>query len=422
MAEATGSRRADQTADGAGPDDSGRFAVLAGLLWLVTAGLTVTSLIIVTRPVSGPVPGRPTLVEALATLTVVLAYATMGALLIHRRPGNPVGWLLSAVGICVSVSILASAYAGLALVVQPGSWPAGAFAAWLNRVSGVLAVLLAGPILILVFPDGRLPSPRWRPAALVLGIGAVLGILNLALAPGAFPDFRVANPFGLDAIGPIGQPLDALVNALLVVGTVGALLSVVARFRRADPIQRQQLKWFGYVAAVVAVALIFSLILGDSSIADAAFNVFVLSLSGLPIAVGVAVLRFRLYDIDVLIGRTLVYVPLTALLAGLYTASVSLFQRIFVAITGDKSDAAIVFATLILATAFTPVRKWLEGIVERRYQPRHEVPMSEQAAFADADWDARMEAIATRVARREIEAASTPAAMPASPSTPSVVD
>jgi hypothetical protein len=229
------------------------------------------------------------------------------------------------------VSIFASAYAGLALVTQPGAWPAGAFAAWLNRVTGALALILGGPILILVFPDGRLPSPRWRPAAIVLGVGTVLGILNLAVAPGVIADFLVSNPFGIDAIGPFAQLLDVLANTFLVVGTVGAVLWVLVRFRRADPIQRQQLKWFGYVAGVVAIALIFTLALGDSPTADAAFNIFVLSLSGLPIAVGVAVLRFRLYDIDVLIGRTLVYVPLTALLAGLYTASVSLFQRVFVA-------------------------------------------------------------------------------------------
>lgn len=117
-----------------------------------------------------------------------------------------------------------------------------------------------------------------------------------------------------------------------------------------------------------------------------------------------------------LIGRTLVYVPLTALLAGLYTASVSLFQRTFVAVSGDKSDAAIVFATLLLATAFTPVRKWLEGMVERRYQPGHVRPaVPAEAGLGDDDWDARMEAIATKVARREIKAAAMPAPMSATP-------
>lgn len=224
----------------------------------------------------------------------MLAYATMGALLVGRRPGNPVGWLLSAVGICVSLSIFASAYAGLALVIPPGTWPAGAFAAWLNRVAGVLALILGGPVLILVFPDGRLPSPRWRPVAIVLGIGTILGIANLAVAPGQLGDFPTSNPFGVDALGPIARPLDGLVNALLVIGTVGTVLSVVTRYRRADPIQRQQLKWFGYVAGIVAVALTFSLAAGDSPIADQAFEIFVLSLAGLPIAVGVAVLRFRL--------------------------------------------------------------------------------------------------------------------------------
>ena len=423
MAEATGTRGADETADGARPDGSRPFGVLAGLLWLVTAVLTVLSLIMVTRPVSVPVPGRPAVFEALATIVVVLAYATMGALLVRRRPGNLVGWLLSAVGICISLSIFASAYAGLALVIQPGSWPAGLFAAWLNGIVGVLALILGGPVLILVFPDGRLPSARWRPAAIVLGIGTILSMVAPAVAPGPLGDFPVSNPVGVDALAGLAQPLDGLVTGLLVIGTIGAVASVVARFRRADSIERQQLKWFGYVAGVVAVALIFSLALGDSPAADAAFEFFILSLAGLPLAVGVAILRFRLYDIDTLIGRTLVYVPLTALLAGLYTASVSLFQRIFVAVTGDKSDAAIVFATLILATAFTPVRKWLEGIVERRYRPDHDGSATHgQAELVDDDWEARMEAIATRVARREISEASTPATIPATPPASSVLD
>ncbi len=416
MADATGTPGADQPGSGARPDRSRRFGLLAGLVWLITAVLTVVSLIMVTRPVSVPVPGRPAVFEALATLTVVLAYATMGALLIRRRPRNAVGWLLSAVGICISLSIFASAYAGLALVIQPGAWPGGAFAAWLNNVAGVLALILGGPVLIMVFPDGRLPSPRWRPAAAVLALGTVLVVVNLAVAPGQLGDFPVSNPFGIDALGGIAQPLDVFVNALLVIGTVGAVMSIVDRLRRADTIQRQQLKWFAYVASVVAVALIMSLALGDSPVADLAFELFVLSLAGLPIAVGLAILRFRLYDIDVLIGRTLVYVPLTAFLAGLYTASVSLFQRIFVAVTGDKSDAAIVFATLILATAFTPVRKWLEGIVERRFPADHDpLPVVAPAGSGDAAWEVRMEAIATRVARREISAASSPAAADPAP-------
>jgi len=326
---------------------------------------------------------------------------------VSRRPRNLVGWLLTAVGLCVGVSIFASSYAGLALVMNPGALPGGAVAAWLVRVSGVLALILGGPVLILLFPDGRLPSARWRPVAWVLLAGTVLSLVNLAFAPGPVSDFPVDNPLGIDAYEPFVRPVDGLTNVLLTIATVGAVLSIVARFWRGDAIERQQLKWFGYWAAVVAALLVLAMLLLGSPTEDAAFNVFVLSLAGLPIAVGIAVLRYRLYDIDRLIGRTLVYVPLTAFLAGLYTASVSLFQRLFVAISGDKSDAAIVLATLVLATTFTPIRKWLEGIVDRRLPPEPATASPESAPTDPAELDARIEAIATRVARREIGTAAS---------------
>jgi len=362
-----------------------RYDIAAALLWLITAALTVSSLIIVTRPAEGEVPGRPAILDLLVTLAVVLAYASVGALLVSRRPRNLVGWLLTAVGLCVGVSIFASSYAGLALVVNPGALPGGAVAAWLVRVSGVLALILGGPVLILLFPDGRLPSARWRPVAWVLLAGTVLSLVNLAFAPGPVSDFPVDNPLGIDPYEPFVRPVDGLTNVLLTIATVGAVLSIVARFRRGDAIERQQLKWFGYWAAVVAALLVLAMLLLGSPTEDAAFNVFVLSLAGLPIAVGIAVLRYRLYDIDRLIGRTLVYVPLTAFLAGLYTASVSLFQRLFVAISGDKSDAAIVLATLVLATTFTPIRKWLEGIVDRRLPPEPATASPESAPTDPAE-------------------------------------
>jgi hypothetical protein len=181
------------------------------------------------------------------------------------------------------------------------------------------------------------------------------------------------------------------------------ITAVVVRYRRGTDIERQQARWF--LAAVVLAALPLSITFvpglgGPLMLLVASFGLILI-----PVAVGIAVTRYRLYEIDHLINRTLVYVPLTALVAGLYAASVALLQRVFQSVTGDRSDAAIVISTLILASVFTPLRKWLEGIVDRRFKPAapHGPIEAVEANPSASEWEERMAAIALRVVRTELD-------------------
>lgn len=191
--------------------------------------------------------------------------------------------------------------------------------------------------------------------------------------------------------------------------TAMGITAVVVRYRRGTPVERQQARWF--VAAVALAALPFSLSFVRPFGGPVTLLIASIGLMLVPISVGIAVTRYRLYEIDRLISRTLVYVPLTAIVAGLYAAVVALLQRVFQSVTGDRSDAAIVISTLILASVFTPLRKWLEGIVERRFKPAAPAQGPAEAADVNPDapeWDERMAAIALRVVRTELDARPAP--------------
>jgi hypothetical protein len=191
------------------------------------------------------------------------------------------------------------------------------------------------------------------------------------------------------------------VVAMTVLGTA----AVIVRYRRGAAVERQQLRWFLAAVSLAALPLALSVLPGIGG--PEMGLVAAVGLLLIPIAVGIAVTRYRLYEIDHLINRTLVYVPLTALLAGLYAATVTLLQRLFQSVTGNTSDAAIIISTLILASVFTPIRKWLEGIVERRFKPAPSgIPVDPMADAAPEamEWEARVGAVALRVVRAELEA------------------
>ena len=378
--------------------------IAAGVVWLLSAALMSTALLFATHRSSTSDALGDQVPLVLASFAVVVAYASTGGILVVRQANRVVASLLSAVALLLATGAFGIEYAREALMVAPGSLPGGEVLAWAFSWTFVLGLILAGPALILLFPDGRLPSPRWRPVGALLVAGAVGQVAVLAFRPGLFDNFPVANPFGLQALAALREPLDLLVNGLVLAAIAGAAGAVVWRFGHADRIVRQQLKWFGF-AGLIVIALLISTLAApqDSTLGGLAFGLLLVSLVTLPIAVTIAVLRYRLYEIDTLISRTLVYVPLSALLAGLYAASVALFQRVFEALTGDRSDAAIVLSTLILASLFTPVRRWLEGMVERRFKPISASRLSRMELLAgDPDFDAHIEAIASAVVRREL--------------------
>jgi hypothetical protein len=319
------------------------------------------------------------------------AFAVVGAILLDQA-AHPIGAICLAVGIGGAIGGFAQEYADYA---QTHAGVVGVDAAdLLEAVVGFPATILAFTFLPLLFPDGRLPSRRWRPVAWL----ALLDIAVLVLGFG-FTERRLfegrRNPVVLI---PPGPPADFVLTAASVLTVVTGILcasALLVRYWSADAVTRQQLKWVAAAVAIFAVGLTISILVPP-------LDTFASVLPVIPIAVGIAVLRYRLYDIDVLINRALVYIPLTAALGGLYAASVALFQRLFIAVTGESSDAAIVVTTLILAAAFTPARKALEGVAERRYRSSTswsapsgaDAPDARVIAIDDPELERRMAAIA----------------------------
>jgi hypothetical protein len=296
----------------------------------------------------------------LAVLSLV--FVTVGAFLAGRRPANPVGWLLCGWGLVMAFGTFTESYVDRALHRDPGSLPAAGWVAWSEALVwhpafGLLAFLL------LLFPHGRLPSSRWRPFAwFTLAVYLTLSV-SAALSPGA------VELYYPEATPPVRLPVSDLADVVfgwLLPGQLlllaAALVSLVGRLRRASGEERQQVKWFVYtVVTVVVVFATSTLILGAGYL----FPLFGL----IPVAVAVAVSKYRLYDIDRLINRTLVYGLLTALLAGVYAGLVFLLGALLDPIAGD-SALAVAASTLAVAALFQPLRRRLQALVDRRFDRR----------------------------------------------------
>jgi len=315
------------------------------------------------------------LVAFLATIAlVVMVFATAGALITRKQPGNLVGWLMLVGGPALGAVFLGY----LVGVVLADSDPATA--SWFVLAGVVMfgpALFVLGPGLASVFPDGRLLPGRWARVAWLSATAIVVGAVIAAFAPGQLEEsITIANPLGIAAL-PAGlrAVADTLTTLALGVGAVVGPASLVVRYRRSSTEVRHQLKWFLYAGVVWALVIPISLIAEETWTAILAL----LALGLVPVAVVISVLRYRLYEIDTLINRTLVYVPLVGVVAGIYAGMVALLQRAFTALTGDTSDAAAVISALALAAVFTPIRSVIQSAVDRRFKP--------DASSASSKWD-----------------------------------
>ena len=407
--------RSDPLLPGAPPRPR-RILFLAGFIWLATvamglgilwAGSTADYLGIAAQNGVTPTATQLLVYEAVLIVVVIVTvgYATVGMLLAGRHAAGRIAALLLAGGALFALVPFGYLVGGSLTLRDPGST--------LFNLIFLLGPVGIGPgsatilpALAMAFPDGHLPSPRWRwpigIAITTIAIGTILELLSpgpIAGTPGTH------NPLGVEALPPaLGSLAYGLVALGILALTILGTAAVVARYRRGDAIERQQLRWFLAAVTLAAVPLGLSFMPGIAGPETGLVAFAALLL--VPISVGIAVTRYRLYEIDHLISRTLVYVPLTALLAGLYAAVVTLLQRVFQTVTGDRSDAAIIISTLILASVFTPIRKWLEGIVERRYKPTSSAEHADLVSGSDGDgpeWEARVAAIALRVVRSERE-------------------
>ncbi len=298
------------------------------------------------------------------------AFAVVSALLVAKRPNNLIGWIMAVVALMISLFPAGDAYAAYVMTTRGRPDALAVVGAWAQSWYWLLLFALVFVYLPLLFPDGRLPSRRWLPVALLLGIGVlgavVLGALTETLT-GQNVDYRIDNPIGIEGLAHVEDlPIFGVLGGLLLaVGAVGAVASVVVRFRRSRGIERQQMKWFLYAAVPILTVPILDYM---SAIINAI--VFGVVLIGLPTAIGTAVLRYRLYDIDLVINRTLVYGPLTATLVLLYVGGVISLQYVFRALTGQESQIAIVASTLAIAALFNPLRRRVQAFVDRRFYRR----------------------------------------------------
>jgi hypothetical protein len=294
----------------------------------------------------------------------------LGGLVASRRPGNLYGWLWLGLGLSAALVQLAGSYAAYALVAEPGSLPAPRTVAQVLGIAWGMGVTLL-PFLLLLFPTGRLPSRRWRLVAwAVLVAGAVLLMIG-SFSPGKSGIGPFENPLG--ARGLVGEAIVFITFAMVFVifgAIILSALSLVFRYRRAGGVERQQLKWFAFAAVLLGTSFVVGGFLGRDlpGVWDALFETA--TFVPLYVAVGVAILRYRLYDIDLIINRTLVYGSLTVLLATTYVGSVVGLQAVLRVLSGQESTLAIVASTLLIAALFNPLRRRVQGFVDRRFYRR----------------------------------------------------
>jgi hypothetical protein len=312
----------------------------------------------------------------------LLSFPVVGALVASKRPCNPIGWICLAEGLLWAFLGMIEAY-GLYGLARPGSVPFPVAVYALGEWLWVPTVGLAAIYLVLLFPDGRLPSRRWRPLAWLSGAAIVLGSTGSGLTPGPMADFGgLRNPYGLEGQTWVAGAANVVLVALLAC-ILASLTSLVMRYRRSQGGVRQQIKWVAFAASVVGGGFVGAMASGLVAVTfapeswggantppvwfDLLFSMVLLSFGSVPIAVGIAVLRYRLYDIDVLINRALVYVSLTAVLVLLYSGGVVFLQHGFRTVTGQESQLAVVASTLVIAALFNPLRRRVQGFVDRRF-------------------------------------------------------
>ncbi len=355
--------------------------VLAWALWaLAMLGLPVTAwLDHLSRQA-----GRPDLAQ-LSGGTVVgpvlglVSAATVGAVLATRRPRHPVGWLLLVLGLALNASGVAAAYTAYGLVARPGALPAaGAVARYVLAL--ILAALLALSFILLLTPTGSLPSPRWRWWARATVATPVALLVAVAVARGSLdPRSQADNPLDFRGVGGALLVVNQLALGVTLLALMAAAGSLVVRFRRARGVERQQLRWVAWAATLVALASVAALASAALGLPDVLAWATGACVALLPLAAGAAILRYRLYDLDRIISRTLAYGLLTVLLGGSYAGVVLGLGQLL----GRRSPGLVVAAaTLAVAGAFQPARRRIQQAVDRRFNRRRYDAARTIAAFS----------------------------------------
>src|ERR671921_1639047 len=341
---------------------------LAWSLWTLSVALTALSLLFLALSLSHP--DVHVFDHWLDSTLAAIVFSTVGAVIAPRTPPhNPIGWLFCAVGLLFAVTHFSAEYAIYTLLAAQGSLlPGGEAAAWLT--SWLWIPQLGSVVLVvLLFPDGRLPSRGWRWFAWLSVLLVIVGAVLSALSPGPISVGLgpIRNPLGVESLPSFIKVVERVVNTLLF----AAVISLFIRLRRARELERQQIKWFVYATALTICGGILtypiSEAIGSLWLKWIGFVPFIVGVMAIPISMGIAVMRYRLYDIDVIINRTLVYGALTATLVALYFGGIVVLQRFFVLLTGQQSTLAVVASTLAIAALFVPLRRRIQSFIDRRF-------------------------------------------------------
>ena len=345
-----------------------------GLAWsvcLLCVALASGSLVLAS--LNGRTLGEIFFQEGLITLAVLTAtFGVVGALVASHRPGNSIGWIFCAAALCQGLSNFGFEYATYGLLTRPDSLPLAAETSWLAQwiwAPGLGLILVFVPLL---FPDGRAPSRRWRPVAWLGGLSVALASVSGAIILWPARGAALVRPEGPGEEGTsavLFVVVERVAFPLMLVAGLAAVVSLIWRFRRARGDERQQIKWFVYAAALT---LSWTFVIDGLPDGGPTFEVVTDALGlvvapSIPIATGLAIFRYRLYDIDRLVNRTLVYVALTSVLVAVYVGGVVLLQAIFRSLTGGESTLAIVASTLAIAALFNPLRRGTQAFIDRRF-------------------------------------------------------
>jgi hypothetical protein len=338
-------------------------------LWTLSIALTALALLLLALNLSHP---NTHIFDWWISNALTVIDVTVGAIVASRRPENPVGWLLLLGGLAICLGHFSAQYAIYALLAQPNSLPAGEAMAWI--ASWLLPIYSGLQVLyLLLFPTGRWPSSRWRWVAWVTVAYISVGVILSAFSSGAYLGSlgSIRNPLGIEGFTDVYKALLYTLTPLLY---GAATLAVFLRLRRAVGVERQQIKWFAYSAAIFAIGVVLIVIpLAIDTppwYERAATAIFAAISPAIAISIGIAILRYRHYDIDFLINRTLVYGSLTATLVAIYFGGIVVLQRVFVLLTGEQSTLAIVASTLLIAALFNPLRTRIQFFIDRRFYRR----------------------------------------------------
>jgi hypothetical protein len=341
----------------------------AVLAWAV-AGSTMLSLApglwLASRTWLAGVNDAPPMIATVGPVVLAVASAmTVGALVAGRRPRHPVGWLLLGVGLAVASNVLVESYVKYGLLVRPGSLPGARHLVGFVYSSFFVGLSCAGFVLLLT-PTGSLPSPRWRWWARVAAAAPVVIVLGLAVQPDPMAPEWYGNPLAVPALAPVLLPAALAGLVVVALSLLAGAGSLVGRFRRARGVERLQLRWLALAAACASALLLVALVAGGFGWDPVVLAALALCLALLPLATGASILRYRLYDLDRIISRTVAWTLLTVLLGLGYGAAVLLLGRLL----PDSSSLAVAAATLAVAALFQPARRRVQRLVDRRFNRR----------------------------------------------------